>query len=233
MLREAPARFDYDQGGYHITCLVTGDKWKQNAYLVTHTASSRTVLIDPGDSAEFIIQMLASQGGKVVDILLTHPHHDHVGAVAQLTQHYDLDCKLHKLDLRLLMQAPMYALTFAQKRIPPVTRFQTFEVLQANCGEPAVRSIHTPGHTKGSTCFLFDGFVFTGDTLLNGYIGRTDLPGGSLPALNASVGALLAELPEDTVIFPGHGKPWTIGDARKWWDASSGSPAQHDQFIHS
>jgi glyoxylase-like metal-dependent hydrolase (beta-lactamase superfamily II) len=233
MLSAAPVLFEYDQGGCQITCLVTGEQWKQNAYLVTHTETSHTMVIDPGDHADFIIRRLAAQGARVVEILLTHPHHDHVGAVAQLSEQYGLDCKLHKLDLRLLMQAPMYALSFAKKRIAPVTRFQTFEELQPNAAQPPVRSIHTPGHTKGSTCFLFDGFVFTGDTLLYRYIGRTDLPGGSLPALNASLDALLAELPDDTVIFPGHGRPWSVRKAKLWWHASPDSPPQHDQFVHS
>lgn len=233
MLSAAQPLFEYQYGDCRITCLVTGDKWKQNTYLVTHIASSDTVVVDPGDSADFIIGLLARQGARVVDILLTHPHHDHVGAAAQLSEHYDLDCKLHKLDVRLLMQAPMYALTFAQKRVTQITRFQAFEELQANSAHPVVRSIHTPGHTKGSCCYLFDGFVFTGDTLLYRYIGRSDLPGGALAELNASVDSLLTELPDETVILPGHGKPWRVREAKIWWRTSADSPPQHDQFIHT
>jgi hydroxyacylglutathione hydrolase len=229
-----PDLFEYQYGGCRIDCLVTGNQWKENCYLVTHTTSASTVVIDPGASADFIIGHLAGLGTRVVDILLTHPHHDHVGAVAQLSEQFGIDCKLHKLDVRLLMQAPTYALTFAKQRLTPVTRFQSFEAeLQTGAEQPAVRAIHTPGHTKGSCCFVFDGFVFTGDTLLYRYIGRTDLPGGNLADLNASVSALLAQLPDGTVIFPGHGKPWSVGEAKKWWYTSSEAPPQHDQFIHN
>jgi len=231
MLIDQSVPLEYEHGGCRIACLVTGEKQKQNTYIVTHKSSSNTIVIDPGDNAEFIIRHIKDVGGRLTHILLTHPHHDHVGAVPQLSEHYDLACELHKLDVRLLMQAPTYALAFANKRISSISRFQAFEELCIKDEEPAVQSIHTPGHTKGSTCYLFDGFVFTGDTLLFKYIGRADLPGGSLQAIKASVTALLSELSDDTVIFPGHGKPWTVGDATIWWNDALNASAHHDQFI--
>ena len=225
-----PLRYDYND--CRITCIVTGDKWKQNAYIITHKSSLNTIVIDPGDGAEFIINQIADAGGKLTHILLTHPHHDHVGAVSQLSDHFNVACELHKKDVRLLMHAPMYALTFANKSIPAISRFQAFEELYLKDEVPIVSSLHTPGHTKGSSCYIFDGFVFTGDTLLHKYIGRTDLPGGSLQALNTSISVLLDKLPDDTVIFPGHGKPWVVRDAKKWWNTLINTPPQHDQFIH-
>ena len=223
---------EYEYGGCRVICIITGEEWKQNSYIVTHKSSCNTIVIDPGDKAEFIIKNIEAVGGKLTHILLTHSHHDHVGAVSQLSEHYDVECELHKQDVRLLMQAPMYAMTFAKKKITSISRFQAFEELRLNNENPAVRSIHTPGHTKGGTCYLFNEFIFTGDTLLYEYIGRTDLPGGNLQALNASVTDLLAELADDTVIFPGHGKPWIARDAKSWWNNVMRSPPQHDQFIH-
>lgn len=232
MLNDLSVPLEYDSGGCRITCLVTGEEWKQNTYIVTHKMSSNTIVVDPGDDAEFIIQHIEKIGGKLKHILLTHPHHDHVGAVSQLSTRYNVACELHELDVRLLVQAPMYAMTFAKKRMPAISHFQTFKELRLNEETPGVRSIHTPGHTKGGTCYLFDGFVFTGDTLLHRYIGRTDLPGGSLQALTDSVTALLTQLPADTVIFPGHGKHWLVREAIKWWNNVLSSPPQHDQFVH-
>lgn len=231
MLTNQPLLIEHEHGDCRIDCLVTGVEWKQNTYIVTHRSALNTIVVDPGGEAAFIIKHIEEIGGRVTHIFLTHPHHDHVGAVSQLSAHYDLACELHKEDVRLLMQAPMYALTFAKKRMDAISRFQEFEELSLYNDAPRVHSLHTPGHTKGSSCYLFEGFVFTGDTLLFRSIGRTDLPGGSLPALKASITTLLAELPDDAMIFPGHGKPWESGDAKDWWHEVAASPPQHDQFI--
>ena len=86
--------------------------------------------------------------------------------------------------------------------------------------------------TKGSVCYHLDGFVFSGDTLLFQSIGRTDLPGSSLQSLKSSVTSLLAKLSDNTVIFPGHGKPWVVKDALRWWSGLfNASPPQYDQFV--
>lgn len=230
MLNDQLITFKYEYGMCRITCLVTGEQWKQNTYIIVHKPSHNTIIIDPGDNAAFIIRQIEDAGGRLDHILLTHPHHDHVGAVSELSEYYGIDCKLHKQDVRLLMQVSTYALTFAHKQITTITRFQSFEKLCLDREEPFIRALHTPGHTRGGVCYLFDGFVFTGDTLLNRFIGRTDLPGGSLTDLQRSVSALLDELADDTVIFPGHGKPWYAGEAKKWWNEELNISSQHDKF---
>jgi len=232
MLIEQATQLVHNLNGYRITCVVTGEKWKQNSYIIKCISSSKIIVIDPGSNAEDIIQLIQTDGGKLIRILLTHAHHDHVGAAAQVSDHFNVVCELHKLDVRLLMHAPMYALSFANKSIPAIKKFQPFADQFVTTAEPYVGLLHTPGHTKGSSCFLFDGFVFTGDTLLYRYIGRTDLPGSNLQDLNTSVTALLAELPDDTIIFPGHGRPWIVKEAIEWWNTVAHTPPQHDQFIH-
>lgn len=231
MLTDQLITFKYELGGCHITCLVTGGQWKQNTYIVTHIQSLNTIVIDPGDNAKTIIQQIEDAKGRLTHILLTHPHHDHVGAVAELSAYFDLACELHQQDVRLLMQASNYALTFANKSISPITRIQAFLDLCLDHEIPSIRSFHTPGHTKGGVCYIFDGFIFTGDTLLNKYIGRTDLPGGSFTDLHHSVTLLLAELADDYIIFPGHGKSWTSGEAKKWWNERHDNPATHTSFL--
>lgn len=221
---------EYVHGDCRVLCLVTGEEWKQNSYIVIHLPSSNTMVIDPGNDPERIIQLIEDAGGTVTRILLTHPHHDHVGAASRICQHYNIPCELHKQDVRLLMHAPMYALRFANRTIPAITRFQPFEELDARAGAPAVRSIHTPGHTKGSVCYHFDGFVFTGDTLLYKHSGRTDLPGGNAEDIAGSIERLLDTLTDETVLFPGHGKPWTVGEARMWWCDLRGTLPAHISF---
>ena len=230
MLMGQQKLFEYAQGTCNITCIVTGEKWKQNTYMVTQLSSSNTIIVDPGDNADLIINHIQGRGGRVTRILLTHPHHDHVGAAAQVSEHFNVACELHKLDVRLLMHAPMYALRFANKKISSVSRFQPFEELHMGSGAPALSSIHTPGHTKGSVCYLFDGFVFTGDTLLYQHVGRTDLPGGSAEEIAGSVSKVLGHLSDETLIFPGHGKPWTIGEAKAWWRETEITPPRYNNF---
>ncbi len=223
---------EYVQGGCKITCLVTGEKWQQNSYIVTHVSSGNTIVVDPGDNSDLIIRQIQDVGGKVTHILLTHPHHDHVGAAAAVSEHFNVACELHKHDVRLLMHAPMYALRFANRRIAAVARVQPFEELFTGAEEPVVQSIHTPGHTKGSVSYLFAGFMFTGDTLLYKLVGRTDLPGSSAEELSGSIAKLLNKLGDEITIFPGHGKPWSIGGARAWWRDSGEEPPAHNIFIN-
>lgn len=231
MLSVQPVLLRHEYGGFNITCLVTGEKWKQNTYIVTQKTSSNTILIDPGANAELIIQQIENVSGNLVRILLTHPHHDHVGAASKVSEHFDVACELHKQDVRLLMHAPMYALRFANQSIPAVTHFQPFDELCIHTEEPEVRSLHTPGHTKGSVCYLFNHFVFTGDTLLYKHVGRTDLPGSSPEHISASIEMMLDKLADDTMIFPGHGKPWFAGEAKLWWQGLQDRPPVHTSFI--
>lgn len=225
-----PPLFESQIGEYTVTCIVTGREWRQNSYIVSHRPSRHAVLIDPGDEAEVIIGQVQTKGEQVTRILLTHPHHDHLGVAAQISAHFKVPCELHSQDLRLLMHAPMYALRFANKKIAPVAEYRTFETLAPGPEEPAVRALHTPGHTKGSVCYLFDGFVMTGDTLLCRHIGRTDLPGASAEQIITSIDQFLHELADDTVLFAGHGKAWTAGEAKQWWQEVGETPPVHRHF---
>jgi len=231
MLIAQSALFEYAQNGCKITCIVTGEKWKQNTYIITEDSSSKMIIVDPGDEAELIIKLIEGAGGTVTRILLTHPHHDHVGAAEQVSKYFNVACEVHKQDVRLLMHAPMYALTFAHKKIPPVSYFLQFAELCPVGKEPAVRSVHTPGHTKGSVCFVFDGFVLTGDTLLYKHVGRTDLPGSSAEDMVMSIGKLLDGLADEITIFPGHGQPWSVGEAKRWWSKTESCPPKYDNFV--
>ncbi len=229
MLTDRPLLSEYEYGGCRIACLVTGEEWQQNTYIVTDTSSLNTIVIDPGGSVERIIQRITDINVVLTHILLTHPHHDHVGAAAKLSEQYNMACELHKQDVRLLVHAPMYAWTFAKRKIPAVSHYRAFEELVIK-EKPAFRALHTPGHTKGSVCYIFDGFLFTGDTLLCKHVGRTDLPGGNSTDLSTSVDMMLGVLPDDAVIFPGHGRPWSVGEAREWWRQFRGKPPAHMSF---
>lgn len=217
-------------GEYRIVRIVTGEAWRENCYLVTHVPSGEMALVDPGDDADSVIQAVLGGGTRLHHILLTHAHHDHVGAVAALCRRFGLACDVHKDDVRLLRRAALYAMRFARKQIEPPAPFCAFEDKPAlRLGGRFVQVIHTPGHTSGSVCYDFGGFVFTGDTLLYQRVGRTDLPGGDAKLLAASVSRLVERLPGDTVMFPGHGRPWTLAEASSWWSTVAAAPPHYTE----
>lgn len=212
-----------DRGNDQVWTIETGERWKEICYLIMHGCSDELVLIDPGDDPDFISNAILETGNKFRFLLLTHAHHDHIGAVESICTRFGVTCHLHKGDLRLLHHAPMYALSFAGKKIERVTSFQTFEDTPSfKLGDDSIHVIHTPGHTPGSVCYSIGSSIFTGDTLLNEHIGRTDLPGGDRGKIQQSIEFLL-NLPGDDqmMLFPGHGSSWTLGQARKWWQLNS------------
>jgi hydroxyacylglutathione hydrolase len=219
-------------GEYEVTLIVTGGEWKENCYLVHHPASHQQVLIDPGDDPDLIADVIVKNEAALEYILLTHAHHDHVGAVAALCRRFGTMCHIHRADVRLLRHAPTYALRFANKLIAPVDSFSAFDdTPQITLGENPIKVIHAPGHTPGSVCYDFGRFLFTGDTLMYQRLGRSDLPGSNIALLKKSVSHLLESLTYDTVLFPGHGREWTRAGAQAWWREVSEAPPQLNQHI--
>jgi glyoxylase-like metal-dependent hydrolase (beta-lactamase superfamily II) len=216
-------------GEYRITTL-TGPYERENCYLVNHIPSGEQVVIDPGNHSDVIKQIAVKDGTQLRYVLLTHAHYDHVGAVAILCREYGIPCDVHKDDARLLRQAPVYALRFAKRHIELPSPARLFDGKHTfNFGERTIDVVHTPGHTPGSVCYSFGGFAFTGDTLMHQHVGFTDLPGGDVATLSLSIDRLLEILPDDTILFPGHGIPWTLKEARIWWQGKS--PIRRDEKI--
>jgi hydroxyacylglutathione hydrolase len=210
-------------GEARVVTIMTGPPWRENCHLVVDQASGDALLIDPGDRAEEILGVISAEGVAVRQIALTHGHHDHVGAVSAVCRALDLPCHVHDADLRLARQAPLWAFRFAGKKIEAPAPLLPLGESHA-IGNTIFHVVHTPGHTAGGVCVVFDGFVFTGDTLLFQHVGRTDLPGGSAPTLRTSVAHLLDTLGDTVVVFAGHGRTWTIGEARQWWSSVGDAP---------
>lgn len=222
-------------GRFAITRVATGDPWRENCFLVQDDATGETVVFDPGAAPELIVAQLRESGARVKYVVLTHAHHDHVGAVHEICTEFDVQCRVHLNDLKLLRQAPLYALRFAKRKILAATAVEPFgnEAVEFPLGPARFEALATPGHTSGSVCYLFPGFAITGDTLLHEHVGRTDLPGSSRDRLLVSVDELLARLGDTDTLFAGHGRTWTAEAARAWWtDARSAPPGleQHATF---
>jgi glyoxylase-like metal-dependent hydrolase (beta-lactamase superfamily II) len=214
--------------GFEITPLTNGT-FKENCYVVVHLASNDCLLIDPGAEAPFLQEHLDARGLAPQKIVLTHGHFDHVGAVDALMERFGIACEVHANEQRLVRQAATYAFRFSREplRVPRrLTFFSTGSALDWN--GRSIDVLEAPGHTAGSVALSLGGaFVFTGDALFHEKIGPTTYPESDPAAMQRSVANLLDSLPDDCVIFPGHGRPWSIGAARIWWNALRGpAPAQ-------
>ena len=175
----------------------------------------RAVVIDPGDEFPKILALLEDAGLHVDQILLTHAHIDHVGAVAQLKRHFSAPVAMHPEDQSTYDLLPMQAQWTGVPQPEPFTidrRLSTREPL--DCLGHEMRVLFTPGHSPGSVSFYLpqQDKVIAGDALFRRSIGRTDLPGGDHELLIKSIKTQLLTLPPTTEVFPGHGDPTTIGD---------------------
>jgi glyoxylase-like metal-dependent hydrolase (beta-lactamase superfamily II) len=209
--------FALEHGDLLVEAFVTGS-WRENCYVVTDRAAGESAIIDPGDEHERLIAHLQGRGQRVRLILCTHAHYDHVGAVVELCRHTGLCCHVHREDLGLLRRAPAYALSFERRSIALARAVEAFgDRAEFALGQGVFEAVPCPGHTPGGTCFRHGNLLFVGDTILRGESGRTDLPGGDRQLLERSIAALLGEFEDACVLLPGHGEPWTVGEARVWW----------------
>lgn len=146
-------------------------------YILRMDDRNDVVVIDPGDNAELIKREIGTR--KVAAILLTHGHFDHIGAVSALMAR-DTELVIHRLDAAMLQDPQLNAGWMIDETItaPKATRLVSDNEKLTLAGIDFT-VLHTPGHTPGSVCYMTDGHIFTGDTILGGSYGRTDLPGGS------------------------------------------------------
>ncbi len=173
-----------------------------NVYVLRCRRSALAALIDAADESERLIRLADVLG--VVDVLETHGHHDHVGAIPGL-----------RASGRVVWGHPEDVTLF-----PALDRYLAHDQV-IEVGELRVRVIHTPGHTPGSTCFLVEGspLLFSGDTLFPGGPGATAFEGGDFPTIIASIEQrLFHRLADDVLVLPGHGAPTTIGAERAHLD---------------
>jgi len=216
----------HEVGDYQIQTIPSG-RWRQNGYIIHHIPSSHLLLIDPGGEEKTVLEGIQQKGGNLSNIILTHAHYDHVGALNAVCSDLDLPFILHRADYRLLRQAPLYGISFEKREIQ-IPHHHNFldDVTLEWLGEP-IQVFYTPGHTKGSVCYHCGNIAFTGDTILHEMVVRTDLPGSNLEVLSASITDLLEELPAETWLFPGHGNPWQVKEARVWWEQHCHDPPEY------
>jgi glyoxylase-like metal-dependent hydrolase (beta-lactamase superfamily II) len=196
-------------GWLQCNCTILGDETTREA-----------IVIDPGDDPDEILTRLEKHGLTAKQIICTHTHIDHVGAIYQLQERLETPAAIHKADLLLFENLDMQAQFIG---MPAPKRGSIDHYLQdgsaVTCRGLEVGVIHTPGHTPGSTSFHLTGdrnILFTGDTLFAQSIGRTDLWGGSHPQILSSIQKKLMTFDDDTLVIAGHGESTTIGHERRY-----------------
>lgn len=187
-----------------------------NSYILFSSATTEALVIDPGADAARLLHFLREHRLHPLAYLLTHGHVDHVSALAALHRAFPAPVALHPLDARwafteISQIPPYYPAPEAPSELHRTLR-AVADAQEWQDGPFRYRVIATPGHTPGGVSFYFypDSLLFSGDTLFQGSVGRTDIPGGDSRALARSL-ARLAALPDDTRVYPGHGKDTTIG----------------------
>ena len=193
--------------------------YQTNCYILRESEAAKDCLIiDTGLEAGELVDFLQTHKLNPAAVVLTHGHADHItGLVALRSQFPDIKVYIHKLDAEMLTGAKdnlsaMAGVLFSSE--PAGFSLQEGDVIeQANI---KLDVLHTPGHTPGGICLYSkaDGVVFVGDTLFADSVGRTDMPGGSATQLIKSIKEKLCILPDDTVVYPGHGPVTTIAQEK-------------------
>lgn len=182
-----------------------------NCYILVEENTKEWGIIDPGGDSERLISQIDKLNAKPKFILLTHGHMDHVGGVIDLVKKYNIPFYISKADEEYMEKDD-----FVFGTLPKASGYlKENDILKL--GDEIIKVLETPGHTKGGLCFLLNNDkVFTGDTLFNGSIGRTDFIGGSMSEIINSIKEKLLPLGDRVDVYPGHGDMTTIEHEKKY-----------------
>lgn len=199
----------------------TFNAFSEQTYLLDHGNGDATV-IDPGMSGLEEQQSFAnfcdSRGLRVVQCLLTHAHLDHIMGAAWIFDRWKVHPRLHDRDVETYQRAPIAASLYGVSMDPPPPLGEAIDAeTSISCGNSKLEVKFTPGHAPGHVVFVYpEGrWVIGGDVLFQGSVGRTDLPGCEPEALRESIENVMYNLPDEFVVWPGHGPCTTIGEEKR------------------
>jgi glyoxylase-like metal-dependent hydrolase (beta-lactamase superfamily II) len=201
-----------------IIPLVVGDL-ATNCYVVGDPDTKKGIVIDPGGHAQRILDAVKRQGLEIGTIVDTHGHFDHVLANEAVKEATGAAIAVHPADAPMLTDPKkgfgVFAMFFGGLRGGPPADVLLNDGDEVRFGNLALKVVHTPGHSQGSISLVGDGVIFSGDALFQGSIGRTDFPGGDYDQLIESIRTRILPLPDDTVVYSGHGPETTVGEEKR------------------
>lgn len=195
-----------------------------NCYVVVDNETLQCAVVDPCMETNYedaqLFQLIEQEKLIPVSILLTHAHVDHICGLRQATSRCNLPVTMHPDGVKLLRQAEAYGsiMGFDVQRMDDLPLQQVDEGDVVRVGNSEIKCLHVPGHCPGSLCFVVpaEQTVITGDTLFQGSIGRSDLPGGKHQQLVENLRSKILTLPDNYKALPGHGESTTIGDEKHY-----------------
>lgn len=186
-----------------------------NCHILYHTKTKDAVVFDPGGNVDEIYLDIGRLDFDVKMLLLTHAHVDHVAGARELKELLKCPIGMHSAERFLLKTAPVQAPFFGIPPFrPPQIDFYIEDGQEIEAGEIKLKAIHIPGHSPGGLCFYSPPILISGDVLFQGSIGRTDLPGGNYESLIKGIKEKIFTLPDETLVYPGHGPPTTVKDEK-------------------
>lgn len=189
-----------------------------NCYFAINKETKEALVIDPGEKAARLMQQIREQGLTVAAILLTHGHFDHAGAAEELSALCNAPVYAHEAEKETLESEKLNACWMIGRKETYRADLFVKDEQELDLAGFHIRVLFTPGHTRGGCCYYFpyENVVFSGDTLFQMSVGRTDLEGGSMSQIVHSIQEKLMPLPEQTVVYPGHGEATTIETERMY-----------------
>ena len=190
--------------------------FETNTWLLWNEDSREAILVDPAAPSPDLLKRIEELNLKVKYIINTHGHMDHIGGNIWFKNHLSAPLMIHSADAPMLVNSAMNLSLYVGNPVssaPPDVLLE--DGMELSLGKYPVKVIHTPGHTPGGICLLADKFLISGDTLFEQSIGRTDLQGGNHQQIINSIKNKLFVLPDDVIVFPGHGPRTSISMEKK------------------
>ena len=187
--------------------------WRANCYIVVSEKTSEGFIIDPGDNPQAIIEAVKTNSWKIKLMVATHGHIDHIGAIGYLNAVLNAAVAIHAQDASALQGDTRFF--WGEPFGPPLKADRLLaegDIIKV--AELRFQVINTPGHTQGGICLYGQGVLFTGDSLFRNNVGSSNIGTGTRRQMIRSILEKLMNLPEETIIYPGHGSPTTIKEEK-------------------